>query len=257
MKMIRMILSGCGGAMGKVVSACAAERGDFLIVAGIDLKRDASLPYPVFQNPAEITPEADVLVDFSSPDLLMPLLDYGRKTKTPLVLCTTGYSGEQVAAIKDAAREFPIFYSRNMSVGVNLLIELAKKAEHVLGDRFDVEIVEAHHNRKIDAPSGTALMIADAVSEASGSETNYIFDRHSLNKKRGRNEIGIHSIRGGTIVGEHQVIFAGPHEVLTISHSAQSREIFAHGALNAAAFVSRKADGLYTMADLIREEDSK
>lgn len=255
--MIRMILSGCGGAMGKVVSDYAAERGDFRIVAGIDRKQDSGLPYPVFRNPEEITPEADVLIDFSSPALLTPLLNYGGKAKTPLVLCTTGYGEEQVAAIECAAREFPIFYSRNMSMGINLLIELAKKAERVLGGRFDVEIVEAHHNQKVDAPSGTALMIADAVSEASGAETTYMFDRHSQMKRRGRNEIGIHSIRGGTIVGEHQVIFAGPHEVLTISHSAQSREIFALGALNAAAFLSRKVSGLYTMADLIQQEDSK
>ncbi|MFU0833329.1 MAG: 4-hydroxy-tetrahydrodipicolinate reductase [Oscillospiraceae bacterium] len=253
--MKKIILSGCNGTMGKVVSCCAAERNDVEIIAGIDLKTDSGYDYPVYSSPDQIHLEADVLIDFSNPALLYPLLEYGKMTKTPLVLCTTGYNSEQVETIRSASQEIAIFYSGNMSMGINLLIELAKKAEHVLGSSFDVEIVEAHHNQKIDAPSGTALMIADAISEASDVPMNYMYDRHSRRKKRPGNEIGIHSIRGGTIVGEHQVIFSGPHEVLTISHSAQSKEIFARGALNAAVFLASKAKGLYTMSDLIQQED--
>lgn len=253
--MTRMILSGCGGAMGKVVSNCAAERSDIEIVAGIDHRTDSEFAYPLYPSPDKIDQKADVLIDFSHPTLLQPLLEFGKKTKTPLVLCTTGYDKEQVQDLKTASQEIPIFYSRNMSLGINLLMELARKAESVLGTAFDVEIVEAHHNQKIDAPSGTALMIADAVAEVSDGQMHYMYDRHSQRKKRAGNEIGIHSIRGGTIVGEHKVIFAGPHEILTISHSAQSREIFANGALNAAAFLSSKGKGLYSMADLIRQED--
>ena len=257
--MTKMILSGCSGSMGKTVSCCAADRGDVEIVAGIDRNPSPEVPYPVFSDPLEIDAKADALIDFSNPALLSPLLEFGKKRGMPLVLCTTGYSGEQVSAVERASREIPIFYSRNMSMGINLLLELVKKAERVLGPDFDVEIVETHHNRKIDAPSGTALMIADAVSEASssGSGMHYMYDRHSQRKKRGRDEIGIHSVRGGTVVGEHEVIFAGPHEVLTITHSAQSKEIFARGALNAAIFLTHQAAGLYSMADLIQQEDLK
>lgn len=255
--MTRMILSGCNGSMGKTVSACAAERGDFDIVAGIDRNGSSEHPYPVFSDPEEITAGADVLIDFSSPALLSSLLEFGKKRGLPLVLCTTGYGREQVETVERASHEIPIFYSSNMSMGINLLLELVKKAERVLGADFDVEIIETHHNQKLDAPSGTALMIADAVSEASGSEMHYLYDRHSQRKKRGRDEIGIHSVRGGTVVGEHQVIFAGPQEVLTITHSAQSREVFALGALNAAVFLSHQAAGLYSMADLIQQEALK
>jgi 4-hydroxy-tetrahydrodipicolinate reductase len=253
--MTRIILSGCNGTMGKVVSGCAAERSDIEIIAGIDHQIDSAYSYPIYSSPDKIDRKADVLIDFSHPTLLHPLLEFGKSTRTPLVLCTTGYNKEQVQALKTASQKIPIFYSQNMSLGINLLIELAKRAERVLGSGFDVEIVEAHHNQKIDAPSGTALMIADAVSDVSGRDMNYLYDRHSQRKKRIRNEIGIHSIRGGTIVGEHQVIFAGPHEILTISHSAQSKEIFANGALNASVFLSCKENGLYTMADLIQQED--
>lgn len=253
--MTKMVLSGCNGTMGKVVAACAQEHSDIEIVAGIDHHTESEQPFPVYTSPKSAECDADVLIDFSHPVLLSSLLEYGEKTNTPLVLCTTGYGDEQVKAIQEASKKIPVFYSGNMSMGINLLIELAKKAKHVLGDGFDVEIVEAHHNQKIDAPSGTALMIADAVSDASNEKVSYMFDRHSQRKKRAANEIGIHSIRGGTIVGEHQVIFAGPHETITIAHSAQSKEIFAHGALNAAVFLSRKEKGLYTMADLIQQED--
>lgn len=254
--MTDLIISGCCGTMGKVLSNCIEEKEDCRVVAGIDLRTDPALPYPVFKQPGDVDVDADVLIDFSNPALLTPLLGYGRKTKTPLVLCTTGYDKNQVAELEQASREVPIFYSRNMSIGVNLMIELCKTAARVLGGDFDIEVIEMHHNRKIDAPSGTALMLADAVGSEMEKAPQYIYDRHSQRRKRRRDEIGIHSIRGGTIVGEHEVIFAGQQELLTISHSAQSKEIFARGAVNAAVFLSSKVKGLYNMSDLLKQEVS-
>lgn len=254
--MTRIIISGCNGKMGRVLTSCAVGRKDCEVVAGIDVSPKEQDLFPVYRSPFEFEGKADVLIDFSNPSLLYELLDFGQKTHTPLVLCTTGYDKTQVAALKKAAETVPVFYSGNMSIGINLLIELAKKAAQVLGEEFDVEIIEKHHNQKIDAPSGTALMIADGVSEAEERSMHYMYDRHSQRKKRSSDEIGIHSIRGGTIVGEHEVIFAGAGEVITISHSAQSKEIFAVGALNAAIFLSRKASGLYSMPDFINQEDS-
>jgi 4-hydroxy-tetrahydrodipicolinate reductase len=249
--MLKIILSGCAGSMGRTVAACAAERKDDEIVAGIDIK-DNGFSFPVFPVPEEVNVEADALIDFSNPSLLSPLLDFGISRNMPLVLCTTGYSREQISEIQKAAAKIPIFFSGNMSIGVNLLIELSKKAEQVLGDSFDIEIIEKHHNRKLDAPSGTALMIADALSSVRDQNMHYVYDRHSQRKARESTEIGIHSVRGGTIVGEHDVIFAGLHEVITLSHSAQSRDIFALGALHAAEFLSRQANGLYNMSDLLK-----
>ena len=246
-----MILSGCGGSMGRAIAACAAESKDYEIVSGIDVKEDSGSAFPVVQKPDEITADADVLIDFSNPALLDSLLRYGIRKNLPLVLCTTGYTKEQIARIHAAAEQIPVFYSGNMSLGVNLLIELAKKAAKVLGGSFDIEIIEKHHNRKLDAPSGTALMIADGISSSLGKEMHYVYDRHSQRKPRESSEIGIHSVRGGTIVGEHDVIFAGPQEVLTLSHSAQSRDVVAMGALNAAQFLASKSKGLYSMSDLL------
>lgn len=249
--MTDIIISGCNGTMGGVVSACVDKRAGCKVVAGIDV-RETERPYPVFSGPEKIDLQGDAVIDFSHPSLLTPLLQYGKKTRTPLVLCTTGYNSEQVKEIHQTAEEIPIFYSRNMSLGINLLIELSKKAAEVLGADFDIEIVEKHHNQKIDAPSGTALMLADGISSVSEQEAAYVYDRHSQRKKRGKNEIGIHSIRGGTIVGEHEVIFAGPQEVITLSHSAQSKEVFAQGAVKAALFLAGKPKGLYTMSDLLK-----
>lgn len=254
--MTRIIISGCGGKMGRVLFACAAQREDCTVVAGVDVHTGVQDAFPVYCSPLEIKEEADVLIDFSNPSLLPDLLAFGKKTHMPLVLCTTGYDKEQGNAVKQAAQEIPIFYSGNMSIGINLLIELAKKAAQVLGENFDVEIIEQHHNQKIDAPSGTALMIADGVVEAENRSMHYVYDRHSQRRKRSPDEIGIHSIRGGTIVGEHAVIFAGPNEVITISHSAQSKEIFAAGALNAAVYLVGKGAGLYSMSDFINQEGS-
>lgn len=250
--MIRIIISGCSGKMGRVLSACAAERTDFEIAGGIARHTDDSFPYPVFSAPPEINVETDAVIDFSNPDLLPALIRYAEANQTPLVLCTTGYSSAQVELLHRAAQRIPVFYSGNTSIGVNLLIELAEKAARVLGDGFDAEVIEMHHNQKVDAPSGTALMIADGISSAREERMRYVYDRHSRRKKRDPSEIGIHSVRGGTIVGEHEVIFAGPHEVIRLSHSAQSKEIFALGALNAAAFLVGKPAGLYHMADLLK-----
>lgn len=249
--MTRFIISGCNGKMGNQISMGLKARPDCITVAGIDGYTGAEKEYPVFASPAEITCEADVLIDFSNPSLLSPLLEWGLSHKMPLVICTTGYSKDQVAQIKKASESIPIFYSGNMSLGVNLMIELAKKAASVLWGQFDVEIIEKHHNQKVDAPSGTALMIADAISSVVPDETQYVYDRHSQRKKRSKTEIGLHSVRGGTIVGEHEVLFAGPDEVLSITHSAQSKEIFATGSINAALFLLGKPAGLYNMGDLL------
>lgn len=248
--MIKILLTGCAGKMGAAVRHLVDGRADCEITAGVDLF-GGDFSFPVYRSVDEVQEAVDVVVDFSHPSALSPILAYCRAHPgTAAVLCTTGYTPEQTEDVVHAAQDLPIFYSRNMSLGINLLMELAKTAETVLGADFDVEIVEAHHNQKLDAPSGTALMLADAVNEARSMK--YTYDRHSQRKKRDRAELGIHSIRGGTIVGEHQVIFAGSHEVITLSHSAQSKELFAVGAVNAAVFMAGQGPGLYDMSHLIQ-----
>lgn len=238
--------------MGNVITALVSGRNDCKIVAGVDISDKPECAYSVYRNINDVKEEADAVIDFSHPSTLENLLSFSAaNSKLPLVLCTTGYSPEQVSSISKASEFSPIFYSRNMSLGINLIIELAKKASEVLGEQFDIEIVEKHHNQKIDAPSGTALMIADAIASTRADTSHYMYDRHSQRKKRDNNEIGIHSIRGGTIVGEHEIIFAGNHEVITLSHSAQSKELFASGAVNAAVFMNGKTPGLYDMSDMI------
>lgn len=250
--MTRILLCGCNGKMGRVIAACVKEREDCKIVAGIDLHTDPFGDFPVYAAPADVREEADVVIDFSHPALLTPLLQFGLERKLPLVLCTTGYNHDQVNELKQVSHKIPVFYSGNMSLGINLLIELSKKAAQILGEDFDIEIIEKHHNQKIDAPSGTALMIADGISSVEDHRMTYMYDRHSQRKKRDKNEIGMHSVRGGTIVGEHEVIFAGPHEVITLSHSAQSKEIFANGSINAAVYLAKQPAGLYNMSDLLK-----
>ncbi len=250
--MVDIILCGCGGKMGAAVQTAVKDRENCRIVAGIDITGQPQPDFPVYTAPEAVQETAQVIIDFSHPTALEPILDYCRNHPgTAAVLCTTGYSKEQVERIQEESKLLPLFYSRNMSLGINLLIELSKKAEAVLGDSFDVEIVEMHHNQKLDAPSGTALMLADAINGVRQKQMKYTYDRHSQRKKREKNEIGLHSVRGGTIVGEHQVIFSGLHEVLTLSHSAQSKELFASGAVNAAIFMNGKEAGLYDMSDLI------
>jgi 4-hydroxy-tetrahydrodipicolinate reductase len=250
--MTRIIISGCNGKMGRQVFSCAADRDDCEVVAGIDISTETENGYPIFSKPGEINVDADVIIDFSNPALLPSLLQYAQINKMPLVLCTTGYSKAQIETIENVSKEVPVFYSGNMSIGVNLLIELSKKAAKALGNSFDIEIIEKHHNQKIDAPSGTALMIANSISSVMNNNMHYVYDRHSQRKKRESTEIGIHSVRGGTIVGEHEVLFAGKNETITITHTAQSKEIFAIGAVNAAIYLKNMPAGLYDMGDLLK-----
>ncbi len=250
--MLKMIISGCNGHMGRVVESLCAADPQVEIAAGFDVLGSGEHDYPVFSSPAQFTGHADAVIDFSSPAALSGLLDFAQATKTPLVLATTGYTPEQLAQIGAAAQNVPIFRSANMSLGINVLLALVKKAAGVLGDSYDIEIVERHHNRKVDAPSGTALMIADAAAQALDRETEYVYDRHSVRKARDKREIGISAVRGGTIVGEHEIIFAGHDEVIEIKHTALSREIFAQGAVQAAkAMAHVTAPGLYDMSLLM------
>lgn len=250
--MTRIILSGCCGKMGRNVINSVSQRKDCEIVAGIDIVEDSNIGFPIFQNYNEIEVKADVIIDFSNPALLSSMLEYALKTNTAVVLATTGLSDIQIKEVENASKVIPVFFSYNMSLGVSLLCELSKTAAKILGSDFDVEIIEAHHNQKIDAPSGTAIMLANAVKEVM-PDAYFEYDRHSKREKRHTNEIGIHSIRGGTIVGEHQVIFAGIDEIVTLSHSARSKAIFSQGAVNAAVFLSGKESGIYNMSDIVNE----
>ena len=248
--MTKIIISGCSGKMGMSIINAAANRKDCKIVAGVDVVEPNNNDFVYATSFSQLDVDADVIIDFSNPVVLDSLLEYAAKKKLPVVICTTGYTEEQVNKIHSASEIIPVFYSGNMSLGINLIIELAKKATAVLGDNFDIEIIEQHHNQKLDAPSGTALMIANAISNVK-TDAEYIYDRHAYRKKRDKKEIGIHSIRGGNIVGEHEVIFAGNDEVLTISHSARSKTVFAVGSLNAAVFLNGKKPGMYDMSDLL------
>ena len=251
--MIKAILCGASGKMGGFVAAAAEADGEIQIVAGVD-KINNGAKFPIFSAFSDINVKADVIIDFSNPTLLDSLLDYAEKTNTPAVIATTGYIDTQIEKIKSAAQKVPIFFTFNMSLGVNLIASLAKKAAQILGDDFDIEIIEKHHNQKLDAPSGTAIMLANAVNSVFDDKLNYEYDRHSVRRKRPKNEIGIHSVRGGTIVGEHDVIFAGHDEVVTISHSAQSKEVFAVGSVRAAKFLYNKQLGLYDMNSIMSFE---
>ena len=236
--------------MGHVITDCVKQRKDCEIAAGADIS-EGTADFPVFRTVSEVDVPVDVIIDFSHPSALEEILRFSVEKCIPAVIATTGMNEEQIASIHAAAEKAPVFFTYNMSLGVNLLASLAQKAAAVLGNDFDIEIVEAHHNQKIDAPSGTALMLADAVCEALDGTYHYEYDRHSKRQKRDKKEIGIHSIRGGTIVGEHEVIFAGRDEIVTLSHSARSKEIFAVGSVNAAMFLIGKKPGLYTMSDLV------
>ena len=236
--------------MGAFVADAAAADGDLKTVAGVD-KVNTGQDFPVFAKFSDISRDADVIIDFSNPILLDDMLEFALAKNIPVVIATTGYSKSQTEKIKETSKQIPIFFTFNMSIGVNLICSLAKKAAAILGDGFDVEIVEKHHNQKIDAPSGTAIMLADAINSQFGDSKIYEYDRHSKRQKRSKNEIGIHSVRGGTIVGEHDVIFAGHDEVITISHAAHSKEVFAVGAVRAAKFIVGKPAGLYDMNSII------
>ena len=251
--MTKIAVCGANGKMGRTIYRCISERDDCVIIAGIDVNTEKFADFPIFAKPSEMTEKPDAIIDYSHPSTLTPLLEYCLSNSVPVVLATTGYSEEQIAEIKKAAQQIPVFFSWNMSLGINLLVGLSKKAAEILGGQFDIEIVEKHHNQKIDAPSGTALMIANAINETLDNKYNYMYDRHSQRKKRDKNEIGIHAVRGGTIVGEHEVIFAGTDEVITLSHSAASKSVFAVGSINAAIFLKDKPAGIYDMSALIQQ----
>lgn len=239
--------------MGRAVSAICRDRPDVAIVAGVDLHPEKLCSYPVYADPVEFRGSADVVIDFSRPDQLGSLLDYCVRLRTPLVLATTGLDDAAQALVDEASARVAVFQSGNMSLGVHLLCDLAARAAEVLGEDYNVEIIERHHNQKLDAPSGTALMLYDAVSDALPYDPNPVYDRHERRQTRPSREIGLHSIRGGSIVGEHEVVLAGRDEVITLSHSVLSREIFAAGALKAARFLADKPPGLYDMRDLVRQ----
>lgn len=235
--------------MGRVIADTVRKKDGFEIVCGFDIKQDAASPFPVYSSPKEFSGRADVIIDFSHPSAFEGVLDYAVNTKTPVVFATTGLSEEQKNKMKAASEKTAVFYSANMSLGISVITALAKRAAEILGDDFDIEIIEKHHHRKLDAPSGTALAIADELNEKDDFE--YVYDRHSVRKARSPKEIGIHSVRGGTIVGEHTVLFAGNDEVIEIKHSAASREIFATGAIAAAGFLKSKPAGMYSMKDIV------
>ena len=249
--MTGIAICGANGKMGKTIYNCISAREDCKVIAGIDINTEQYADFPIIDSPSKLPEKPDVIIDYSNPASLDGLLEYCLSTGTPIVLATTGYSDEQINKIKSAAEQIPVFFTFNMSLGINLLVQLAKKAASVLGDQFDIEIVEKHHNQKIDAPSGTAIMLANAINETLDNKYHYVYDRHSQRKKRDKNEIGMHAIRGGTIVGEHDVIFAGHDEVTTLSHSAASKSVFAEGSINAAVYLSDKSAGLYDMSSLV------
>lgn len=250
--MIRMIMHGCNGAMGQVITGIAAEDKELSIVAGIDPRDTKQNQYPVFKSLEACNVEADVIVDFASVKAIDELLEYSVKKKLPVVVCTTGLSEEQVKKVEEASRKVAVLRSANMSLGVNLLLKLVKEAALTLAEAgFDIEILEKHHNQKLDAPSGTALALAESMNEAMDQAYHYKYDRTLTREKRDKLEIGIQSIRGGSIVGEHDVIFAGTDEVITFNHTAYSKAIFAKGAVSAAKFLAGKKPGFYTMKDVI------
>lgn len=250
--MVNIIMHGCNGAMGQVITTMVKDMEGISIVAGIDLKDEGKNSYPVFSSLEACDVKADVIVDFASAKAVDGLLDYCERTAMPLVLCTTGLSEAQLKRVQEVSLKAPVLRSANMSLGVNLLFRLVQDAARVLAEAgFDMEIVEKHHNQKADAPSGTALAIADAINEAMDNRYHYTYDRTVRREKRDAKEIGISSVRGGSIVGEHDAIFAGKDEVITISHTAYSKAIFAKGALEAARFLAGREPGLYDMSAVI------
>ncbi len=253
--MTDIILQGICGRMGRAVAQMAAESTDLRVVAGIDQQPGQLVGVPVYTSfDALPAPQPGcVLIDFSAPAGAVAAARWCARQGVPCVICSTGLGPAEEAVLEEAAASVPVFRSANMSVGVNVLVELAKRAAALLGEDFDIEIVEKHHRNKLDAPSGTALMVADAINSATARGYEYVYDRHAVRQKRGAKELGISAVRGGGIVGEHEVLFCGAEETLTIAHSAQSRGVFAAGALRAAQFVTGCAPGYYTMSDLLRK----
>ena len=252
--MVRVIMHGCNGRMGQVITEMIAKEAEMEIVAGVDVSDSVHNTYPVFKTLKDCDVEADVVIDFANAKAVDGLLDVCVERNLPCVLCTTGLSEEQLAHVKEASGKVAILRSANMSMGINLLMKLLKDAVPVLAAAgYDMEIVEKHHNQKLDAPSGTALMLADAINEENNGAYHYVYDRSSVRQKRDPKEIGISSVRGGSIVGDHEVLFCGPDEVITLKHTAYSRSVFANGAINAAVYLAKKEPGLYNMGNMIAE----
>lgn len=249
--MVNIIVSGINGRMGRAIEEMCKSSDRYTIVGGVDVSLGVPHEFPVVSDINELCCKADALIDFSHHSAAKKLCEYAVKTNTPVIFCTTGYTEDELAVISEASWKVAVFRSGNMSLGINLLIELSKKAAEIL-EGFDIEIIEQHHNQKLDAPSGTALMIADGIKSVK-ENSEYVYDRTQVRRKRSENEIGIHSIRGGSIVGEHEVLFAGRNENITLRHSASSREVFADGALKAAEFICGKGAGMYNMSDCLKE----
>ena len=250
--MTRIIINGCNGRMGQFITQIAEDDSEFEVIAGIDGRDDGHNSYPVFKSISECTAEGDAVIDFSNPAAIDDLMEFCTKRDIPCVVCTTGLNDEQVETVRKASEKVAILRSSNMSLGINVLMKtLAEVAPVFAKAGFDIEIIEKHHNQKLDAPSGTAVSLADAMNNALDEKCEYVYDRSGRREKRPKNEIGISSVRGGTIVGDHDVIFAGTDEVVTFSHRAYSRAIFAKGALSAAQFISGKPAGMYGMSDVI------
>lgn len=250
--MVRVIMNGCNGKMGQVITGIAAGDEQVEIVAGIDVYDGIQNPYPVFADIKDCTVEADVIIDFSTAKAVDGLLDYVEEKKIPVVLCTTGLSEAQLNRVSEVAGKTAVLKSANMSLGINTIMKLLQQAVQVFGPAgYDVEIVEMHHNQKLDAPSGTAIALADSMNEVMDHQYEYIYDRSQRRQKRDAKELGISAVRGGTIVGEHEVIFAGTDEVIEIKHTAYSKAVFAKGAVEAAKYLAGKPAGLYNMSDVI------
>lgn len=251
--MVRAIMHGCNGKMGRVITGLISEDEGIRIVAGVDDYTAVPNEYPVFDSIEKCDVEADVVIDFSNASAVDGLLSYCRARKLPVVLCTTGLSEAQLAEVEDAAKETAVLKSANMSLGINLLLKLLQDAAKVLGPAgYDIELVERHHNQKVDAPSGTAIALADSVNEALDHQYTYVYDRSQVRQKRDKKEIGISAVRGGTIVGDHEVIFAGTDEVIEFRHTAYSKSVFGKGAVEAAKFLAGKPAGRYDMSDVIQ-----
>lgn len=249
--MTNILLSGATGKMGQAVYRAAAQSDTVKVVAGYDINTAQYADFPIYDNLSQVQEPIDAIVDFSHPSVFDCLMDWATEKQIPAVICTTGLSAEQLSRLNYEAEKIPVFFSANMSLGINLLIDLVTRASKILEETFDIEVIEKHHNQKLDAPSGTALAIADAISDAVSYPPEYVYDRHSVRQKRNKREIGLHSVRGGTIVGEHEVLFAGTDEVISIKHTATSKEVFAVGAVRAAQFLKNQKPGLYAMKDLI------
>lgn len=251
MSEVRIFLSGCMGRMGRVITEMCEEYDDTVIVAGSDVISNPASSFPIYADPNDCKEDFDVIIDFSHVSAFASITELAETRSKPIVMCTTGLSEEQKSDLKKLSEKVGVFYSGNMSLGINVLIKLVREAAAKLYPDFDIELVEEHHNKKLDAPSGTALMIADGMNEELGGQLEYVFERQSKRQKRDKKELGIHSIRGGNIVGEHKVMFIGGEEILTISHSAQTRSVFARGAVAAAKYMIDKGAGMYDMQDML------